>query len=326
MGRPDTSDLSFGAVYGLSCLSACIAETVTFPLDLFKTRIQAERMSKQDHSSYRSYQTRVLDIFREAIAKEHGGYMNLWRGLTPACLRHLVYSGSRLGLYEYIREDIFGRDADGSFPLHKAVAAGMLSGAMGQFLSSPTDMVKVRMQTELGQKRAATAGAGLSSSSSSSLYRRQSTYQAFQAILREGGIRGLWRGWVPNCQRAALVQLGDLTTYDCVKQMLLREEGWEDNARTHACASLAAGVVAAVLGTPADVVKTRCMNQKCDPVTGRGLVYRSSFHCLSKVVREEGVRALWRGCFLNWLRMAPWSLTFYLSFEHLRKAAGLSSF
>jgi solute carrier family 25 uncoupling protein 27 len=297
-------------------------------------------MSKQDHSSYRSYQKRVLGIFREAIAKEHGGYMNLWRGLTPACLRHLVYSGSRLGLYEYIREDVFGRDPDGLFPLHKAVAAGMLSGAMGQFLSSPADMVKVRMQTEPGQQRAAGAatvegagaGAGLSSSSSS-LYRRRSTYQAFKAIFQEGGIGGLWRGWVPNCQRAALVQLGDLTTYDCVKQMLLREGGregggwgWEDNARTHACASLAAGLVAAFLGTPADVVKTRCMNQQCDPVTGKGLLYRSSFHCLSKVVREEGVLALWRGCFLNWLRMAPWSLTFYLSFEHLRKVAGLRSF
>lgn len=258
--------------------------------------------------------------------------MNLWRGLTPACLRHLVYSGSRLGLYEYIREDVFGRDSDGSFPLHKAVAAGMLSGAMGQFLSSPADMVKVRMQTELGQQRAAGVGAG-AGLSSSSLYTRRSTYQAFKAIFNEGGIRGLWRGWVPNCQRAALVQLGDLTTYDCVKQMLLREEGgegggwgWEDNARTHACASLAAGLVAAFLGTPADVVKTRCMNQQCDPLTGRGLVYRSSFDCFGKVVREEGVRALWRGCFLNWLRMAPWSLTFYLSFEHLRKVAGLSSF
>lgn len=265
--------------------------------------------------------------------------MNLWRGLTPACLRHLVYSGSRLALYEYIREDILGRDADGSFPLQKAVATGMFSGAMGQFLSSPADMVKVRMQTALGRRRTSgavtngtCASAGLSSSSSLSSG-RQSTYQAFRDIFHEGGIRGLWRGWVPNCQRAALVQLGDLTTYDCVKQMLLRESGeerwgweWEDNARTHACASLAAGLVAAFLGTPADVVKTRCMNQKCDPVTGRGLAYRSSFHCLSAVVREEGVKALWRGCLLNWLRMAPWSLTFYMSFEHFRKMAGLNSF
>jgi hypothetical protein len=29
---------------------------------------------------------------------------------------------------------------------------------------------------------------------------------------------------------------------------------------------------------------------------------------------------------LNWLRMAPWSLTFYISFEQLRKLAGLQTF
>jgi hypothetical protein len=45
MGRIDTSGMSFGAVYGLSCLSACVAETLTFPLDLVKTRVQSERMS-----------------------------------------------------------------------------------------------------------------------------------------------------------------------------------------------------------------------------------------------------------------------------------------
>ena len=45
MGRIDTSGMSFGAVYGLSCVSACVAETVTFPLDLVRTRVQAERMT-----------------------------------------------------------------------------------------------------------------------------------------------------------------------------------------------------------------------------------------------------------------------------------------
>jgi len=29
-------------------------------------------------------------------------------------------------------------------------------------------------------------------------------------IVHEGGVRGLWKGWVPNVQRAALVNLGGL--------------------------------------------------------------------------------------------------------------------
>ena len=33
---------------------------------------------------------------------------------------------------------------------------------------------------------------------------------AFTKIVKEGGIRGLWKGWVPNVQRAALVNLGGM--------------------------------------------------------------------------------------------------------------------
>lgn len=31
---------------------------------------------------------------------------------------------------------------------------------------------------------------------------------AFRRIVAEGGVRGLWKGWAPNVQRAALVNLG----------------------------------------------------------------------------------------------------------------------
>jgi len=34
-------------------------------------------------------------------------------------------------------------------------------------------------------------------------------------IVREGGVRGMWKGWVPNVQRAALVNLGGLFSH-CV--------------------------------------------------------------------------------------------------------------
>jgi solute carrier family 25 (mitochondrial uncoupling protein), member 27 len=53
-----------------------------------------------------------------------------------------------------MREDVLRREADGTFPLWKAVVGGMTSGALAQFFSSPTDVIKVRMQTEYGRLRA----------------------------------------------------------------------------------------------------------------------------------------------------------------------------
>jgi hypothetical protein len=49
-------------------------------------------------------------------------------------------------IYEYVREDVLGRDPDGAFPLHKAIPCAMFSGGLAQFLSNPTDLVKVRVE------------------------------------------------------------------------------------------------------------------------------------------------------------------------------------
>ena len=50
---------------------------------------------------------------------------------------------SSLQIYETLREDIIGRDADGGFSLGKGVLAGMCTGAIAQFGASPCDLVKV---------------------------------------------------------------------------------------------------------------------------------------------------------------------------------------
>ena len=99
---------------------------------------------------------------------------------------------------------------------------------------------------------------------------------------------GMWRGWAPSCQRAALVQIGDLTSYDYFKQTIL-SWGFEDGPTCHAMASAGAGLVAATLGTPADVIKTRVMNQPLD-AHGKGTLHSSTFDCTSNWTPPCGCR------------------------------------
>lgn len=87
---------------------------------------------------------------------------------------------------------------------------------------------------------------------------------ALREIVNRGGMTALWKGSVPNVQRAALVNLGDLTTYDSVKRFIMHRTGLPDCHTVHVIASICAGLVAATMGTPADVVKTRIMNQPTD--------------------------------------------------------------
>lgn len=308
---------SFFIKYLLSCASAAVAETVTYPLDITKTRLQLQN----EMTNKSSVKVQSQGMFRTAYNIAHKeGLRSLWAGITPAVLRHCMYTGSRLIIYEKLRGIIRERKTkpgDNS-NLGIAVLVGTCSGALAQFIASPTDLVKVMMQADgkrkLEGKKPRIKGVG----------------QAFKEIYMEAGIKGLWRGSIVNVQRAALVNLGDLGTYDLVKHYLIRNVKvstfkFQDDYRTHIVSSLASGLISAIFGTPADVIKTRIMNQPLDS-KGRGLVYTSSWHCLKSTVTNEGFMGLYKGFFPTWLRMAPWSLTFWITYEQIRKMSGLSGF
>ena len=54
--------------------------------------------------------------------------------------------------------------------------------------------------------------------------------------------------------------------------------------------------------------------------------YKGVIDCLSKTVRYEGPFALYKGFLPIWLRLAPWQLTFWISYEKLRYISGLEGF
>ncbi|XP_072355200.1 mitochondrial uncoupling protein 4 isoform X1 [Scyliorhinus torazame] len=313
-GGPVRNIRSLPAKFVLTACAATMAELVTFPLDLTKTRlqIQGEAASHQFLGDKTKKPYRGMIQTAVGIVKEEGLF-KLWHGLTSAICRHTVYSGVRIVTYEHLRDSVLCKDEEGCFPLWKAVIGGMVAGGLGQFFASPADLIKVQMQME-GRRRL-----------EGKPPRVHGIAQAFMKILSEGGIRGLWAGWIPNVQRAALVSLGDLTTYDTVKQFLLRNTTMKDNSLCHGLSSVCAGLVAASLGTPADVIKSRIMNQTRDK-QGRGLQYKSTIDCLMKTVKREGLVSLYKGFLPTWARMAPWSMTFWLTFEQLRKFTGVTSF
>jgi len=294
--------------YMMCVAAASVAEGVTYPLDLTKTRLQIQG----EVASGGGRAVKYRGMFRTALGiVQEEGLLHLWRGMLPALYRHAIYTGFRMSAYEEIRNQLSRENKD-NFSLWKKVVAGMLAGGIGQLMASPTDLVKTQIQME-GRRRLLGKPP-----------RVEGMTDAFRKILKQGGVIGLWRGCWPNVQRAALVNLGDLSTYDSVKGAILNNTNFEDNSLTHCMASGCAGLVGAIMGTPADVVKARVMNQPTDEF-GRGLVYKSSVDCAMQTIKGEGFLALYKGFVPCWLRMAPWSLTFWLSFEQIRHAAGATA-
>lgn len=146
-------------------------------------------------------------------------------------------------------------------------------------------------------------------------------FDALTKIIRAEGLSGLWKGVSPNVQRAFLVNMGELSCYDHAKRLVLKNQICHDNIYAHTLSSIMSGLAATALSCPADVVKTRIMNQDKGNIR-----YKNSFDCLAKTVRVEGLRALWKGFFPTWARLGPWQFVFWVSYEKLRRFSGLSSF
>lgn len=285
----------------LTSLSAGIAEAATFPIDIIKTRMQlqgAESLRRPPTAGFSAVRM-AADIWRT------GGTFGFYDGLKPAVLRHLFYTPIRLVSYENLR-NIAGDSVAG-----RALAGGV-SGALAQVLASPADLIKVRMQADGCLIRQGLTG------------RYTGIIDALNKITRSEGIPGLWRGVLPNAQRAFLVNMGELSCYDQTKRFIINHEICKDNALAHTMASVASGLCATTLSCPADVVKTRMMNQAS--VDKSETLYRTSFDCLVKTVKFEGIMALWKGFFPTWARLGPWQFVFWVSYERFRQASGLSSF
>ena len=54
--------------------------------------------------------------------------------------------------------------------------------------------------------------------------------------------------------------------------------------------------------------------------------YNGTLDCWRKVVANEGFTALYKGFMPGWLRLGPWQLVFWCSYEQLRILTGIGSF
>uniref|UniRef100_F6Y1V1 Mitochondrial carrier protein n=1 Tax=Ciona intestinalis TaxID=7719 RepID=F6Y1V1_CIOIN len=296
----------------ISSGSAGIAESITFPFDLTKTRLQIQGEVASNSHGTTLVKRRMLRTVYHVASDE--GFTKLWSGLSPAVYRQFIYSGCRAPLYEFLREHVLGKNPDGKFSFFKSLLAGATAGAIGQFIASPLDLVKVKMQM-VNQKTCVPQ----------KTIKFRSVFHVLQHTYSSGGIKGLWAGWGPNVKRATLVNMGQFATYDNVKQYILKNSKLNDAIACWSLASLCTGFVTSTISTPADVVKTRVMNQTRDS-KGRGLFYKSSLECLVKTARQEGFFSLYKGFIPSCLRIVPWNIIFWITQEELRNMFGLSAF
>jgi solute carrier family 25 (mitochondrial uncoupling protein), member 8/9 len=137
-----------------------------------------------------------------------------------------------------------------------------------------------------------------------------SSTEVYKEIMRNEGFAGFYRGIQPNIFRNVCVNVGEMASYDQFKQLFLTYTNIPDRMPLHFICGFLAGFVATVIGSPADVVKTRLMSSPDS--------YSGVLNCFSRMVAEEGPTAFYKGFVPNFMRLSLWSITCFIAMERLK--------
>ncbi|GAV55474.1 hypothetical protein ZYGR_0AV01050 [Zygosaccharomyces rouxii] len=267
-------------------LAACVAVTVTNPIELVKTRMQLQgELSATNQQVYKNPIQAMVTIFRNE------GFVSLQKGLLAAYVYQIALNGSRLGLYEPSRgfvNRIFYPDEEPHKVQNPAinVFCGAAAGVFGAVLGSPLYMVKTRLQSY-----SATVAIGEQT-------RYRGVWDGLKTVYRYEGIKGLFRGIEAAMLRTGVGSAVQLPIYNVVKGFIKDNDLMKESTTLHLTASTVAGIGVGIAMNPWDVILTRIYNQKGD-------LYKGPIDCFIKTVKIEGPAALYKGFQAQLFRIAP---------------------
>ena len=73
-------------------------------------------------------------------------------------------------------------------------------------------------------------------------------------------------------------------------------------------------------------VRRRALGLSQTALADGTMPYSGTLDCWRKVASTEGPMALYKGFMPGWLRLGPWQLVFWCSYEQLRLLSGLGGF
>ncbi|KAK4264562.1 hypothetical protein QN277_025721 [Acacia crassicarpa] len=158
---------------------------------------------------------------------------------------------------------------------------------------TPLDVVKCNMQIDAAKYKSTTSGFGV--------------------IVREQGVKGLFRGWAPTLVGYSAQGACKYGFYEFFKKYYSDIAGPEYAAKyktlIYLAGSASAEVIADAALCPMEAVKVRVQTQ---PGFARGLA-----DGLPKIVRAEGVPGLYKGLVPLWGRQIPYTMMKFASFENI---------
>ncbi|XP_063979967.1 calcium-binding mitochondrial carrier protein Aralar1 isoform X2 [Diachasmimorpha longicaudata] len=268
-----TQILESGYRFVLGSIGGAVGATAVYPIDLVKTRMQNQRTgSFIGELMYRN----SFDCCKKVI--RHEGFFGLYRGLVPQLMGVAPEKAIKLTVNDFVRDKF--ADKNGNLPLYGEIVSGACAGGSQVIFTNPLEIVKIRLQV------AGEIAGG-------------SKVRAW-TVVQELGLFGLYKGARACFLRDVPFSAIYFPMYAHTKAKLADEGGYNTPLSLLAAGAIA-GVPAAALVTPADVIKTRLQVVAREGQT----TYNGLVDCARKIWKEEGARAFWKGATARVFRSSP---------------------
>ncbi|KAL0477661.1 mitochondrial substrate carrier family protein J [Acrasis kona] len=281
---------------------------IYYPFELVKTRMQ---VSKGNHSM-------LADTYRTARSiVATNGMRGLFHGYWTSTLGTLPCEVVYILSYNYYKETFqkfYEKQTGNKMELATFVplAAGALADFTGQVFFVPADVVTQRLQIEKQLKK--------------------NGYEMMREILKESGVRGLYKGfWASVCTNGPQSSIW-WTSYELYKRQLSDHDprelfGYvpkvkEGEVTQNYFAQISAGVLAALTTctaiNPLDVSKTRLQTQTAQNTKPEDML-KNVFSGVKQIAKKEGYKALYKGLVPKMMVYAPFMGCSSLIYEWVLK-------
>lgn len=265
--------LESGYRFVLGSVGGAVGATVVYPIDLVKTRMQNQRTGSFIGELMYS---NSFDCLKKVI--RHEGFFGLYRGLVPQLMGVAPEKAIKLTVNDFVRDKFM--DKNGNLPVYGEIISGACAGGSQVIFTNPLEIVKIRLQV------AGEIAGG-------------SKVKAW-TVVKELGLFGLYKGARACFLRDVPFSAIYFPMYAHTKAKLADEGGYNTPLSLLFSGAIA-GVPAAALVTPADVIKTRLQVVAREGQT----TYTGLLDCAKKIYREEGARAFWKGASARVFRSSP---------------------
>ncbi|KAG6000810.1 hypothetical protein E4U21_005008 [Claviceps maximensis] len=264
--------------FGLGSLAGAFGAFMVYPIDLVKTRLQNQRGAQPGQRLYKN----SIDCFQKVIRNE--GVRGLYSGVLPQLVGVAPEKAIKLTVNDLVRSHF--TDKQGRISLGAEILAGASAGGCQVVFTNPLEIVKIRLQIQ-GEVAKTIEGAP----------KRSAMW-----IVRNLGLVGLYKGASACLLRDVPFSAIYFPTYSHLKRDFFGESPTKKLGILQLLtAGAIAGMPAAYLTTPCDVIKTRL---QVEARKGEA-TYTGLRHAAQTIWKEEGFRAFFKGGPARIFRSSP---------------------